>query len=71
MYQWLAMGQLVAAAAVGLIFSSPLPTPKVLTAGRVLVALVVALGAGFSMGVDFPDVHAPLARLTPTPTRET
>jgi prolipoprotein diacylglyceryltransferase len=66
-YQWLAVGQLAAAAAFGLIASSSLPTPQVLTAGKVLVALVVALGAGFAMGVDFPDVNAPLARLTPTP----
>lgn len=65
MYQWLALGQLAAAAILGLIASPPLPAPDALTSMELLVAFLAALGAGFAMGADFPDLDAPLARLTP------
>lgn len=70
MYQWLALGQLTAAAVVGLIDSPPLPPLQALTSLEWLVALVAAVGAGFAMGADFPDLDAPLARLTPASASE-
>lgn len=70
MYQWLALGQLAAAAAVGLMASPPLPALAPLTPLEWLVALLAALGAGFAMGADFPDLDAPLARLTPASAPE-
>ncbi|WP_293405577.1 prolipoprotein diacylglyceryl transferase family protein [Phenylobacterium sp.] len=65
MYQWLALGQLAAAAVVGLMASPPLPALAPLAPMEWLVVLLAALGAGFAMGADFPDLDAPLARLTP------
>ena len=63
LYQWLAMGCMVTGAVL-----SALPAPGapalVLTGRRILLALAFGVVSGAAMGVDFPEVNRPLARLT-------
>lgn len=68
LYQWLSLGQLLAGIGFTLVASPPLGAPQALSLTNMAVAGLVALAFGAAMGVDFPDLDMPLARLTPNPS---
>jgi protein-S-isoprenylcysteine O-methyltransferase Ste14 len=65
LYQWLAIGQLLAGVLVTLIPSAALPSPSLPSAAGFVVAVIAALVSGFAMGVDFPRSQRRFSRLTP------
>ena len=62
LYQWMAVGSVVAGALVTTLRAPGAPTPMPSTQGM-LWALAFAAVSGAALGVDFPETNRPLARL--------